>query len=376
MPRRRRKRKNKNKNFDLVNLGKWTKKIDDYNLATKSHMLLDYNKSLDLIEDKGDPLKKIFDLRKAAEVHRQVRRSLQAILKPGISFMDIANHVENRIVEIFERNDLAAGIGFPTGISVNNIAAHDSANPGDIRTLNYNDVVKIDYGTHVNGNIIDSAFTVAFNPKFKPLLDASKDGTWAGIKLAGIDVRVKELSQGIQEAIESYEIELDGKVYPIKAVRNLGGHNIEPYKIHGGVLILGADNPSIDENMKMKENCCYAIETFATTGAGFTKEHISMKCNHYMRQYHAPFINLKFKNSRKVLTYINKTRGTLPFCTRWLKEGLGNIYRGGLNELVSKGAVTPYRPLIDIDGSYTSQLEHTIFLHEYGKEVLSVGEDY
>jgi methionyl aminopeptidase len=34
--------------------------------------------------------------------------------------------------------------------------------------------------------------------------------------------------------MESYEIELDGKVIPIKSVRNLNGHSIAPYKIHAG----------------------------------------------------------------------------------------------------------------------------------------------
>lgn len=34
--------------------------------------------------------------------------------------------------------------------------------------------------------------------------------------------------------MESYEIELDGKMIPIKCVRNLNGHSIEAYKIHAG----------------------------------------------------------------------------------------------------------------------------------------------
>ena len=34
--------------------------------------------------------------------------------------------------------------------------------------------------------------------------------------------------------MESYEIELNGKTYPIKSVKNLNGHSIEPYKIHAG----------------------------------------------------------------------------------------------------------------------------------------------
>ena len=34
--------------------------------------------------------------------------------------------------------------------------------------------------------------------------------------------------------MESYEVELDGKVYPIKSVRNLNGHSIDAYRIHAG----------------------------------------------------------------------------------------------------------------------------------------------
>ena len=37
-----------------------------------------------------------------------------------------------------------------------------------------------------------------------------------------------------QEVMESYEVELGGKVFPIKSIRNLNGHSIRPYNIHGG----------------------------------------------------------------------------------------------------------------------------------------------
>lgn len=31
--------------------------------------------------------------------------------------------------------------------------------------------------------------------------------------------------------MESYELELNGKTLPIKAVRNLNGHSIAPYRV-------------------------------------------------------------------------------------------------------------------------------------------------
>lgn len=94
----------------------------------------------------------------------------------------------------------------------------------------------------IPGRIIDCAFTVTFNPKYDKLLEAVKDATNTGIKVelrwdvdfmtahiilfaigisvivvlfqcAGIDVRLCDIGESIQEVMESYEVELDGKTY-------------------------------------------------------------------------------------------------------------------------------------------------------------------
>jgi methionyl aminopeptidase len=57
--------------------------------------------------------------------------------------------------------------------------------------------MKIDFGTQVNGHIIDCAFTVAFNPMFDPLLNAVKEATNEGIRVAGIDARLGEIGEAI-----------------------------------------------------------------------------------------------------------------------------------------------------------------------------------
>ena len=72
------------------------------------------------------------------------------------------------------------GHAFPTGCSINHCAAHYTPNAGDNTVLQYDDVMKLDFGTHINGYIIDCAFTVAFNPKYDPLLAAVKDATYTG----------------------------------------------------------------------------------------------------------------------------------------------------------------------------------------------------
>lgn len=315
-------------------------------------------------------------MRRAAEAHRQVRRYIQPKIRPGIRLLDLAEQLEAKTRELLG-DDLKSGIGFPTGISINHCAAHDSAIPKDDRMILDGDVVKIDYGTHIDGHIIDSAFTVAFDPKFEPLLDASRDGTWAGIKAAGPDVLINEVSADIQEALESYEVELDGKVYPVKAIVNLGGHDINPYQIHGGALILPVPStqPGLS-TMRMKADQMYAIETFATTGAGMIHNDGDLDTSHFMREFDPPRVPLRLRASRELLGHIMKTRNTLPFCSRWLERDFGPRWRAGMSELMRAKIVTSYPPLSDIRGSYTSQLEHTIYLHEYGKEVLSAGDDY
>jgi methionine aminopeptidase len=51
------------------------------------------------------------------------------------------------------------GLAFPTGCSLNHCAAHYTPNAGDKTVLQYDDVCKIDFGTHVNGMIL-GLFTV------------------------------------------------------------------------------------------------------------------------------------------------------------------------------------------------------------------------
>ena len=41
-------------------------------------------------------------------------------------------------------------------------------------------VLFADFGTQINGHIVDCAFTVAFNPKYDPLLEAVKAATNTG----------------------------------------------------------------------------------------------------------------------------------------------------------------------------------------------------
>eukprot|EP00960_Hanusia_phi_P042257 755393-Hanusia_phi.AAC.2 len=214
------------------------------------------------------------EAREGAEVHRTARKYLQSIAKPGELMIDLCEKLEDKVRELIKDKFPERGIAFPTGCSINHVAAHWTPNGGDKTVLQYDDIVKFDFGTHVNGRIIDCAFTHYFNPRYDPLAQAVKEATNTGIKEAGIDVRLCDIGEAIQEVMESYEVEIDGKVYPVKAIRNLNGHSINPYQIHAGKsvpIVKGGDAT------KMEEGEFYAIETFGSTGKGIVHEDLECR---------------------------------------------------------------------------------------------------
>jgi len=311
------------------------------------------------------------ELREAAEVHRQCRHDIQKYIRPGVALIDIANQLETSTKTLLRANGLERGWGFPTGLSLNHIAAHFSPNGGDKTILKESDVLKVDFGTHINGRIIDCAFTVHFDEKYDPLVEAVKDATNTGIKVAGIDMRLGDIGGAIQEVMESYEIELDGKTMPIRCIRNLNGHSIAPYKIHAGKSVPIINN---HDQTKMEEGEMYAIETFGSTGRGNITE--DGEVSHYMRSFTVDKPLARSAGAVKLWNVIDKNFSTLAFCRRWL-DGLGQKnYMLSLKQLVDAGAVDPYPPLVENKGAYTAQFEHTILLRPTCKEVLSRSFDY
>lgn len=311
------------------------------------------------------------EIRQAAEAHRQTRQYMQKTIKPGMTMIEICETLESTARKLIKENGLSAGLAFPTGCSLNHCAAHYTPNAGDPTVLGYDDVCKIDFGTHINGQIIDCAFTLTFNNKYDKLLEAVRDATNTGIRTAGIDVRLCDIGEAIQEVMESYEVELDGKTYQVKSIRNLNGHSIGPYRIHAGKTV-----PIVKggEAVRMEEGEVYAIETFGSTGKGYV--HDDMEVSHYMKNFDAGRVPLRLPRSKQLLSVINQNFGTLAFCRRWLDRLGQSKYLMALKDLCDKSIVDPYPPLCDTKGCYTAQFEHTIILRPTCKEVVSRGEDY
>lgn len=134
--------------------------------------------------------------RQAAEIHSQARQYAKThLIKPGATMLSIAEGIEDSVRTLCGQQGLdaggalKAGMGFPTGLCLNNVAAHWTPNPGQKDViLGQDDVLKVDFGVHVGGRIVDSAFTVAFNPTYDNLLASVKDATNTGIKVSAFQI--------------------------------------------------------------------------------------------------------------------------------------------------------------------------------------------
>lgn len=142
---------------------------------------------------------------------------------------------------------------------------------------------------------------------------------------------MSDIGAAVQEAMESYEVEINGTMYPVKCIRNLNGHNIDQHIIHGGKsvpIVKGGDQT------KMEEGEVFAIETFGSTGKGYVREDVSchinrlefihlltdpkMETSHYALIPDHSQVPLRLSSAKNLLNVINKNFGTLPFCRRYL----------------------------------------------------------
>ena len=101
-----------------------------------------------------DPETTYNDIRRGAEVHRQVRQRARKFIQPGLTMTEIAEFIEDGTRALVEENGLESGIGFPTGLSLNNCAAHYTPNAGD--GVGMSELLQIIHDVNLDADIASS----------------------------------------------------------------------------------------------------------------------------------------------------------------------------------------------------------------------------
>ncbi len=272
------------------------------------------------------------DYEKAGMIASRARDFGISLLKKDILIREVVEEIEHKI------KVLGGEMGFPVNISINSMAAHDTADIGDDRRISEGDVVKIDVGVHINGFIADTAKTkeVGTN-QYKKLIEATENALDAAIKLAKPGTMMWEIGQAIEDEITSLGF---------NPVRNLSGHELDKFDLHAGVTIPNYNN---NDKTKLKEGQVIAIEPFATDGVGIVFDSGKPKI-------------LKFQKpsrvSRTISNQIKKKYGSLPFSKTWL-EKTELFY---LNSMIKEGSIRVYYPLMEKSGGIVTQTEHTVIV--------------
>ena len=190
------------------------------------------------------------DYIKAGKIAGEVRENVRKTNWIGKTVFEICEYVEGEI------KTRGAKCAFPVNTSINEVAAHYTAEPNDDLTIKDDDLVKIDLGAQINGYIADTAVTVCYNPEFDNLVQAAEQSLDNAMSMIKVGIKSSDVGRMIEKTI---------KQMGFLPIANLSGHSLDQYTIHAGKSV-----PNIWSigSFTFDENQAFACEPFVTTGEG------------------------------------------------------------------------------------------------------------
>jgi len=292
------------------------------------------------------------DYIRAGKIAGEVRENVRKTDWIGKTVFEICEHVEN---EIKKRG---AKCAFPVNTSINEVAAHYTAEPNDPLSIKDDDLVKIDLGAQINGHIADTAVTVCYNAEFDNMVQAAELSLSNAMSMMKVGVKSSDVGRTIEKTI---------KQMGFLPIANLSGHSLDQYTIHAGKSV-----PNIWSigSFTFNENQAFACEPFVTTGEGLGFVHEGTVKNIFSLSSRK---KTKDKDADKMLDYIWQNFNLLPFALRWLtNEWEEKEARKLLEILVKKKAVHAYPILVEGNGQRVTQAEHTFIPNETGVTITTI----
>ena len=282
---------------------------------------------------------------RAGQIASKVRENTRKRNHIGRTLYEICNSIEKEII------DNGGHPAFPVNVSINEIAAHYTAEPNDQIVIKDTDVVKIDLGVHIDGYVADTAVTISYDPKYDQLIKVAELSLSEAIKIAKNNTKSSEIGKIIENTISHNGL---------KPIQNLSGHSLDQYIIHAGKSI-----PNIrtyGSSFSLSSNQAYAIEPFVTTSDGLGIVYEGKIRNIFSLVSRKP---TKDKGADEFIMYLWNQFKTLPFALRWLVSDFAESNaRTILDFLIKKKNVRAYPILVEGNNKVVSQAEHTIFIFE------------
>ncbi|MGO8807366.1 MAG: type II methionyl aminopeptidase [Candidatus Bathyarchaeia archaeon] len=288
----------------------------------------------------------------SGRILRETREEMRTVVKENMLIIDVCEKTEGLI------RAKGGKPAFPCNVSINEVAAHYTAPPGDTSRIPEACTVKVDLGVQVDGYVTDTAFTACFNPEGKAMANTAEQALKVAIENIHGDMGIGKIGSLIETSIRNRGF---------KPISNLTGHSVGRYLIHAGLSI-----PNVAETMslaKVRAGEVYAIEPFVTLPDAVGRVDDSPQYTIY-RLLKAK--SVKTESAKKLLKYIEANFRTLPFAERWLIGVLPKEQHGpSFKELLDSKAIMKYPVFVEVSKKPVAQAEHTVLLTAGGCEILT-----
>ncbi|MEM0333184.1 MAG: type II methionyl aminopeptidase [Candidatus Aenigmatarchaeota archaeon] len=272
------------------------------------------------------------------EKARNIVEWSKSLIKPGVKILEVAESIEKKILEV------GAKPAFPVNIGINDVAAHYTPTIDDEIIIRENDLVKVDIGLHIDGYIADFAYSFSTNKEDLKMIEVAKSAVKEAGKIIKEGTKIREISEVIENFVSKSEY---------KIVRNLTGHFLDRYVVHG----ISIPNIRNDINIELKKGQALAIEVFVTNGDGWVKESNFSEIFQYNKD-----VGLRNMDAKKILDMSKKDFEKLPFAKRWIKNFSTQRIELAIKELLEKGALISYPILKEISNSKVAQWEESFIV--------------
>lgn len=290
---------------------------------------------------------------RAGKIASEVREGARKKYHVGSTLLEICESVESQI------RGMGAEPAFPVNTSLNDIAAHYTAEPNDSTTVKEGDVLKIDIGVQIDGYIADTAVTVCYDPKYESLVKAAEAALAEAVRAARANTKAGDIGRVIEATITKFGF---------RPIQNLSGHSLQQYTVHAGKSI-----PNIwtrGSSFALLPNEAYAIEPFVTTKDGQGVVYEGRMRNIFGITSRKP---VKDEEADKLLDLIWNRYRTLPFAMRWLTDKYDEKdVRLLMETLIKKKNVHSYPILVEGHGKVVVQAEHTLIPSESSVSVITL----
>ncbi|MBO3833198.1 MAG: type II methionyl aminopeptidase [Candidatus Brockarchaeota archaeon] len=281
----------------------------------------------------------------AGEIAKRVKKEARQRVKAGVRLVDLCEEIEGRI------RQLGGLPAFPCNIGLDEVAAHFTPPPDFEGEIPQGSLVKVDLGVHVDGCIVDTAFTIPLSQGDREIVEAAEKSLEKASGVLRSGVKINQIGEAVESVVKSRGF---------RVIRNLTGHQIDRFNLHAGLSIPNLKTFNME---KLRRDMVVAIEPFVTLADGLGE--VSEAGHVYIYRFkHFP-LDYKGGFSNQVGRMQSLFR-TLPFCERWFssifKDAGGSVFNRIIEDL-GKNLIS-YPVLVERSGKKIAQAEDTFLILE------------